>query len=82
MLLPPNTQNGTLTGRPRGDVHPVKRYLGSVKRDTRLTNPLICSTVTPPHGNASMQVFPHSDSSGRFVWILDVQPDELATAMA
>ena len=47
----------------------------------RLAYSVIGGTMAPTHDNASMQVFPHSDGRSRFVWIHDVQPDDLATAM-
>lgn len=37
--------------------------------------------MQPAHDNASMQVFPHGEGHSRFVWIHDVQPDDLAVPM-
>lgn len=47
----------------------------------RLVFSIIGDTMQPTHDNASMQVFPHEDARTRFVWIHDVQPDELTIPM-
>ncbi|RVW07535.1 SRPBCC family protein [Prescottella agglutinans] len=47
----------------------------------RLVFSIIGDTMQPTHDNASMQVLPHGDGRSRFVWIHDVQPDELTIPM-
>ncbi|WP_173525464.1 SRPBCC family protein [Nonomuraea antri] len=47
----------------------------------RLVCSVIDGTMQPSHDNASMQVVPHGDGRSRFVWIHDVQPDELTGPM-
>jgi hypothetical protein len=38
--------------------------------------------MQPTHDNSSMQVFAEGKGRSRFVWIHDVQPDELAQPLA
>ncbi|ACZ91898.1 SRPBCC family protein [Streptosporangium roseum] len=47
----------------------------------RLAFSVVGGTMQPTHDNASMQVAPHGDGRSRFVWIHDVQPDDLAIPM-
>lgn len=47
----------------------------------RLVFSIIGDTMQPTHDNASMQVVPHGNGSSRFVWIHDVQPDDLTISM-
>lgn len=47
----------------------------------RLVFSVIGGTMQPTHDNASMQVVPHGDGRSRFVWIHDVQPDDLTIPM-
>lgn len=47
----------------------------------RLVFSIIGGTMQPTHDNASMQVLPHGDGGSRFVWIHDVQPDDLTISM-
>ncbi|SDK43151.1 Polyketide cyclase / dehydrase and lipid transport [Nonomuraea maritima] len=47
----------------------------------RLVFSVIGGTMQPEHDNASMQVIPHGDGRSRFVWIHDVQPDDLTIPM-
>jgi hypothetical protein len=42
---------------------------------------VIGGTMQPTHDNASMQVFADGADRSRFVWIHDVQPDDLAATM-
>ncbi|TDC25810.1 SRPBCC family protein [Streptomyces sp. 8K308] len=48
----------------------------------RLAYSVVGDTLRPTHNNASMQVFAHGAGHSRFVWIHDVQPDDLATSIA
>jgi hypothetical protein len=47
----------------------------------RLVFSVVGGTMQPTHDNASMQVVPHGDGRSRFVWIHDVQPDDLTIPM-
>ncbi|MBB6347878.1 SRPBCC family protein [Nonomuraea muscovyensis] len=47
----------------------------------RLVFSVIGDTMQPTHDNASMQVVAHGDGRSRFVWIHDVQPDDLTIPM-
>jgi Polyketide cyclase / dehydrase and lipid transport len=47
----------------------------------RLVFSIIGDTMQPTHDNASMQVVPHEDGRSRFIWIHDVQPDDLTISM-
>ncbi|HET8993163.1 MAG TPA: SRPBCC family protein [Rhodococcus sp. (in: high G+C Gram-positive bacteria)] len=58
-----------------------ERLIGIDDRTRRLAYSVIGDTMQPTHDNASMQVFAHGDGRSRFVWIHDVQPDDLADAM-
>ncbi|MFE4500996.1 SRPBCC family protein [Rhodococcus sp. NPDC056743] len=58
-----------------------ERLIALDDQSRRLAYSVIGDTMAPTHDNASMQVFAHSDGRSRFVWIHDVQPDELAIAM-
>lgn len=58
-----------------------ERLIALDDQSRRLAYSVIGDTMQPTHDNASMQVFAHSDGRSRFVWIHDVQPDELAIAM-
>jgi len=56
----------------------VRERLIALDEETRrLAYSVIGDTMRPAHDNASMQVFPHGDGRSRFVWIHDVQPDDL-----
>jgi hypothetical protein len=59
-----------------------ERLIALDDQSRRLAYSVIGDTMAPTHDNASMQVFAHSDGRSRFVWIHDVQPDELAIAMS
>ena len=48
----------------------------------RLVFSVIGDTMQPTHDNASMQVVAHGDGRSRFVWIHDVQPDDLTIPMS
>ncbi|MCG5213223.1 SRPBCC family protein [Streptosporangium sp. KLBMP 9127] len=48
----------------------------------RLVFSVIGDTMQPTHDNASMQVVSHGDGRSRFVWIHDVQPDDLTIPMS
>ncbi|NMM88216.1 MxaD family protein [Rhodococcus sp. SRB_17] len=58
-----------------------ERIIALDDQTRRLAYSVIGGTMAPTHDNASMQVFPHGDGRSRFVWIHDVQPDNLAIPM-
>ncbi|MGG7099659.1 SRPBCC family protein [Rhodococcus sp. 24CO] len=58
-----------------------ERLIALDHQSRRLAYSVIGGTMAPTHDNASMQVFPDADGRSRFVWIHDVQPDDLAIAM-
>lgn len=57
-----------------------ERLIGIDDRTHRLAYSVIGDTMQPTHDSASMQVFSHRNGRSRFVWIHDVQPDDLADA--
>ncbi|MFD6455932.1 SRPBCC family protein [Nocardia sp. NPDC060220] len=58
-----------------------ERLIALDEQSRRIAYSVIGDTMQPTHDNASMQVFPHGDGHSRFVWIHDVQPDDLAVPM-
>ncbi|GAB2441728.1 SRPBCC family protein [Nocardia tengchongensis] len=58
-----------------------ERLIALDDEQRRLVFSIIGDTMQPTHDNASMQVLPHEDGRSRFVWIHDVQPDELTIQM-
>lgn len=44
----------------------------------RVAYAVVGGSMEPKHHHASMQVFPDAGGSSRFVWTIDVTPDELA----
>ncbi|MER5317928.1 SRPBCC family protein [Streptosporangium roseum] len=60
----------------------ARERLTALDEETRrLAFSVIGGTMQPTHDNASMQVAPHGDGRSRFVWIHDVQPDDLTIPM-
>ncbi|MFD3426968.1 SRPBCC family protein [Nocardia fluminea] len=58
-----------------------ERLIALDEQSRRIAYSVIGDTMQPTHDNASMQVFPHGEGHSRFVWIHDVQPDDLAVPM-
>ncbi|MGW6619796.1 SRPBCC family protein [Nocardia sp. NPDC055002] len=58
-----------------------ERLIALDEQARRIAYSVIGDTMRPAHDNASMQVFSHGDGHSRFVWIHDVQPDDLAAPM-
>ncbi|MFC9472165.1 SRPBCC family protein [Nocardia sp. NPDC056952] len=58
-----------------------ERLIALDEQARRIAYSVIGDTMRPTHDNASMQVFSHGDGHSRFVWIHDVQPDDLAAPM-
>ncbi len=58
-----------------------ERLIALDDQTRRVAYSVIGGTMQPTHDNASMQVFPHGDGRSRFVWIRDVQPDDLTIPM-
>lgn len=55
-----------------------ERLIARDDQTRRIVYSVVGGTMHPTHDNASMQVFPQSEGRSRFVWIRDMQPDELA----
>ncbi|MEI4741691.1 SRPBCC family protein [Rhodococcus erythropolis] len=55
-----------------------ERLIARDDQTRRIVYSVVGGTMHPTHDNASMQVFPHSEGRSRFVWIRDMQPDDLA----
>ncbi|MEQ4722594.1 SRPBCC family protein [Nonomuraea sp. B19D2] len=58
-----------------------ERLIALDEETRRLVYSVIGDTMQPTHDNASMQVVSHGDGRSRFVWIHDVQPDDLVIPM-
>jgi hypothetical protein len=60
----------------------TERLIGIDDQAMRLASSVVAGPLRADHYNASAQVVPEGTEQCRFVWIIDVLPDELAGRIA